>query len=70
MFIIVHYFFLILYHSYCSGTLIEYFVSVCLTDSVLAFHKHGMQGRSFKNNEIVQEINDNSRIFRMLGADR
>lgn len=42
---------------------------VCLTDSVLAFHKHGMQGRSFKNNEIVQEINDNSRIFRLLGAD-
>ncbi|XP_035230958.1 mitogen-activated protein kinase kinase kinase kinase 5-like [Stegodyphus dumicola] len=43
---------------------------VCLTDSVLAFHKHGMQGRSFKNNEIVQEITDNSRIFRMLGSDR
>ncbi|GIY85675.1 hypothetical protein CEXT_807701, partial [Caerostris extrusa] len=42
---------------------------VCLTDSVLAFHKHGMQGRSFKNNEVVQEINDSSRIFRMLGAD-
>ncbi|XP_054715434.1 mitogen-activated protein kinase kinase kinase kinase 5-like [Uloborus diversus] len=43
---------------------------VCLTDSVLAFHKHGMQGRSFKNNEIVQEITDHSRIFRMLGSDR
>uniref|UniRef100_A0A1W7RA67 Mitogen-activated protein kinase kinase kinase kinase n=1 Tax=Hadrurus spadix TaxID=141984 RepID=A0A1W7RA67_9SCOR len=43
---------------------------VCLTDSVLAFHKHGMQGRSFKNNEIVQEINDHTRIFRMLGSDR
>ncbi|XP_055926382.1 mitogen-activated protein kinase kinase kinase kinase 5-like isoform X1 [Argiope bruennichi] len=42
---------------------------VCLTDSVLAFHKHGMQGRSFKNNEVVQEINDSSRIFRLLGAD-
>ncbi|KAI1295395.1 Mitogen-activated protein kinase kinase kinase kinase 3 [Halotydeus destructor] len=43
---------------------------VCLADSVLAFHKHGMQGRSFKNNEIVQEINDESRAFRMLGSDR
>ncbi|XP_067130068.1 mitogen-activated protein kinase kinase kinase kinase 3-like isoform X2 [Centruroides vittatus] len=43
---------------------------VCLTDSVLAFHKHGMQGRSFKNNEIVQEISDHTRIFRMLGSDR
>ncbi|XP_053213147.1 mitogen-activated protein kinase kinase kinase kinase 5-like isoform X5 [Panonychus citri] len=43
---------------------------VSLTDCVLAFHKHGMQGRSFKNAEIVQEINDESRCFRLLGADR
>ncbi|XP_066987135.1 mitogen-activated protein kinase kinase kinase kinase 3 isoform X10 [Macrobrachium rosenbergii] len=42
---------------------------VCLTDSVLAFHEHGMQGRSFKNGEITQEIIDNSRIFRLLGSD-
>ena len=26
---------------------------VCLTDSVLAFHRQGMQGRSFKNNEVT-----------------
>jgi hypothetical protein len=44
--------------------------SVCLADSVLAFHKHGMQGRSFKNNEITQEICDRSRIFKLLGSDR
>ncbi|XP_054165341.1 mitogen-activated protein kinase kinase kinase kinase 5-like isoform X2 [Oppia nitens] len=43
---------------------------VCLTDCVLAFHEHGMQGRSFKNNEVVQEINDQSRHFRLLGSDR
>ncbi|XP_050713366.1 mitogen-activated protein kinase kinase kinase kinase 3-like [Eriocheir sinensis] len=43
---------------------------VCLTDSVLAFHEHGMQGRSFKNGEITQEIIDNSRVFRLLGSDR
>ncbi|XP_066527822.1 mitogen-activated protein kinase kinase kinase kinase 3 isoform X2 [Hoplias malabaricus] len=43
---------------------------VCLQDSVLAFWRHGMQGRSFKTNEITQEISDNSRIFRLLGADR
>lgn len=29
-----------------------------------------MQGRSFKNGEITQEIIDNSRIFRLLGSDR
>lgn len=44
--------------------------AVCLTDSVLAFHEHGMQGRSFKNGEITQEIIDNSRVFRLLGSDR
>jgi len=43
---------------------------VCLTDSVLAFHKQGMQGRSFKNNEVTQEICDKSRIFKLVGSDR
>ncbi|GAB5569883.1 mitogen-activated protein kinase kinase kinase kinase 3 isoform X2 [Prionailurus iriomotensis] len=44
---------------------------VCLQDSVLAFWKHGMQGRSFRSNELVtQEISDNTRIFRLLGSDR
>jgi len=43
---------------------------VCLADSVLAFHKHGMQGRSFKSNEVTQEICDRSRIFKLLGSDR
>ncbi|XP_070780178.1 mitogen-activated protein kinase kinase kinase kinase 3-like [Enoplosus armatus] len=43
---------------------------VCLQDSVLAFWRHGMQGRSFRSNEITQEISDISRIFRLLGSDR
>lgn len=43
---------------------------VCLTDSVLAFHKQGMQGRSFKNNEVTQEICDKTRIFKLVGSDR
>ncbi len=46
------------------------FLTVCLADSVLAFHKHGMQGRSFKNSEVTQEICDRSRIFKLLGSDR
>ncbi|XP_030051766.1 mitogen-activated protein kinase kinase kinase kinase 3 isoform X2 [Microcaecilia unicolor] len=43
---------------------------VCLQDSVLAFWKHGMQGRSFRSNETTQEISDSTRIFRLLGSDR
>lgn len=46
------------------------FFLVCLPDSVLAFHKHGMQGRSFKNGEVTQEISDPSRIYRLLGSDK
>lgn len=42
---------------------------VCLSDSVLAFHDHGLQGRSFRTDEIVQEINDPSRLYRVLGND-
>lgn len=44
--------------------------SVCLPDSLLAFHKHGMQGRSFKNGDITQEITDSSRTYKLLGSDK
>ncbi|CAM4789742.1 unnamed protein product [Rotaria magnacalcarata] len=43
---------------------------VCLQDCVLAFHQHGMQGRSLKHNEITQEIYDQTRSFRVIGNDR
>ncbi|KAI5736989.1 hypothetical protein M8J76_009116 [Diaphorina citri] len=43
---------------------------VCLPDSVLAFHKNGMQGRSLKNGEVTQEIVDKSRVYRLLGSDK
>ncbi|XP_008837126.1 mitogen-activated protein kinase kinase kinase kinase 2 [Nannospalax galili] len=43
---------------------------VCLQDSVLAFWSHGMQGRSLDTNEVTQEITDETRIFRVLGAHR
>lgn len=45
-------------------------ISVCLPDSILAFHKNGMQGRSLKNGEITQEISDMSRTYRLLGSDK
>uniref|UniRef100_A0A8C6ZT21 Mitogen-activated protein kinase kinase kinase kinase n=1 Tax=Nothoprocta perdicaria TaxID=30464 RepID=A0A8C6ZT21_NOTPE len=44
--------------------------AVCLQDSVLAFWKHGMQGKSFKSDEVTQEISDETRVFRLLGSDR
>jgi len=40
---------------------------VCLQDSVLAFHEHGMQGRSLKDNEVTQEVYDHTRSFRVIG---
>ncbi|CAF3358708.1 unnamed protein product [Rotaria sp. Silwood1] len=43
---------------------------VCLQDSVLAFHEHGMQGRSLKDNEVTQEVYDHTRSFRVIGSDR
>ncbi|XP_014284835.1 mitogen-activated protein kinase kinase kinase kinase 5 isoform X5 [Halyomorpha halys] len=43
---------------------------VCLPDSVLVFHKHGVQGRSLKNGEVTQEIVDKSRVYKLLGSDK
>ncbi|CAF4449415.1 unnamed protein product [Rotaria magnacalcarata] len=43
---------------------------VCLQDSVLAFHEHGMQGRNLKDNEVTQEVYDHTRSFRVIGSDR
>ncbi|CAG9116185.1 unnamed protein product [Plutella xylostella] len=42
---------------------------LCLQDSVLAFHRHGVQGRSLRNGDVTQEITDHSRVYRLLGAD-
>ncbi|XP_028659955.1 mitogen-activated protein kinase kinase kinase kinase 2 [Erpetoichthys calabaricus] len=43
---------------------------VCLQDSVLAFWRHGLAGRSLEGNEVTQEITDESRVFRVLGTSR
>uniref|UniRef100_A0A3Q4H4I7 Mitogen-activated protein kinase kinase kinase kinase n=1 Tax=Neolamprologus brichardi TaxID=32507 RepID=A0A3Q4H4I7_NEOBR len=42
---------------------------VCLQDSVLAFWRHGMQGRSFKTNEITQEISDSTQTLTCQPTD-
>lgn len=43
---------------------------MCLPDSILAFHKNGVQGRSLRNGEVTQEITDNSRTYKLLGSDK
>ena len=47
-----------------------FYILVCLKDSVLAFHEHGMQGKSFKQNKVTQEILDGQRTYNLVGADR
>uniref|UniRef100_A0A3B3T4K4 Mitogen-activated protein kinase kinase kinase kinase 2 n=1 Tax=Paramormyrops kingsleyae TaxID=1676925 RepID=A0A3B3T4K4_9TELE len=42
----------------------------CLQDSVLAFWKHGLQGRCLQTSEVTQEITDESRVFLVLGTNR
>ncbi|KAG7295161.1 hypothetical protein JYU34_022130 [Plutella xylostella] len=44
--------------------------TVCLQDTMLAFHRHGVQGRSLRNGDVTQEITDHSRVYRLLGADK
>lgn len=43
---------------------------VCLQDSILAFWKHGLKGKSFHSDAVTQEITDESRVFRVLGTSR
>ncbi|CAH0403651.1 unnamed protein product [Chilo suppressalis] len=43
---------------------------LCLADSVLAFHRHGVQGRSLRHADVTQEISDRSRAYRLLGSDK
>ena len=40
--------------------------AVCLSDSVLGFHKHGLQGRSYKDESVTQELNDPNKTFKLL----
>ncbi|CAL8099031.1 unnamed protein product [Calicophoron daubneyi] len=50
-----------------NGSLAESIV--CLRDSILVFHPHGLLGKSFTG-ELTQEIHDEKHIYRLLGCDR
>lgn len=49
---------------------INLFSVVVQNDSILAFHSHGMQGRSLRNGAITQEITDPSKNYRLLGSEK
>ncbi|CAL8101881.1 unnamed protein product [Calicophoron daubneyi] len=42
---------------------------VCLQDSVLAFHTHGLRGIGF-DGQLTQDINDDKHVYRLLGCDK
>ncbi|KAF8564394.1 hypothetical protein P879_06198, partial [Paragonimus westermani] len=42
---------------------------VCLRDSILVFHPHGLLGKCFTG-ELTQEIHDEKHIYRLIGCDR
>ena len=47
---------------------------VCLPEqrSVIAFHKHGLEERSYFENERIQELNDtdNNKMYRLISNDK
>ncbi|GMT11076.1 hypothetical protein PFISCL1PPCAC_2373, partial [Pristionchus fissidentatus] len=42
---------------------------VGLADSLLVFHANGVEGRSYSTGEQTQDLNDTSRIYRVIGND-
>lgn len=47
---------------------IEYLV--LLSDSILAFHPNGVQGRAFVDGTITQDINDVNNTYQVVGSDK
>ncbi|VDK46772.1 unnamed protein product [Anisakis simplex] len=47
---------------------IEYLVT--LSDSILAFHSHGVQGRAYVHDTITQDLNDSNNIYQVVGSDK
>lgn len=64
---------IIIYSTYTNiiyKLISKFMFTVRLSDSILAFHRHGVQGRSLRNGEVTQEIIDKSRKYRLLGSDK
>ncbi|MCP9264559.1 M4K5 [Dirofilaria immitis] len=43
---------------------------VSLSDSILAFHSHGVQGRAFVDSSVTQDINDPNNVYQVVGSDK
>ena len=39
-------------------------------EQILAFHNHGMQGKSLKDNSLTQDLSDDSKLYTVIGHDR
>ncbi|CEF63120.1 Protein kinase domain and Citron-like domain and Serine/threonine-/dual specificity protein kinase, catalytic domain and Protein kinase-like domain-containing protein [Strongyloides ratti] len=40
-----------------------------LPDSFLAFHRHGVEGRSWKTGDMTQDLCDHSKFYQLIGVD-
>lgn len=47
---------------------VEYLVG--LSDSFLAFHSNGVEGREYSKGEITQDLFDPSKVYKVIGNDR
>lgn len=56
--------------SSCNAKFCLALFAVCLSDSLLAFHDHGVQGRGLRDNQITQDITEMSQTYRVLGHDK
>uniref|UniRef100_A0A915ATY1 Mitogen-activated protein kinase kinase kinase kinase n=5 Tax=Parascaris univalens TaxID=6257 RepID=A0A915ATY1_PARUN len=43
---------------------------VSLSDSILAFHSHGVQGRAYVDDTVTQDLNDPNNVYQVVGSDK
>ncbi|KAK0411293.1 hypothetical protein QR680_005585 [Steinernema hermaphroditum] len=41
-----------------------------LSDSFLVFHRHGIEGRAFIDGSVTQQLNDENKIYHLMGSDK